>query len=155
MEGDQALELMNAAIDKMKRNEIYDFIKARRYGVVSTVSQNGTPEAAFVGLAVTPGVELIFETINTTRKYENLKRDPRVAIVIGGDDGKTLQYEGIADEPDEYGRDAFKSIYYEILPENRSHDGWPGLVYIRVRPRWIRLSDYGTPWRVEEFRFDP
>jgi general stress protein 26 len=142
-------------VDRVKRDEIYDFIKTRRCGVVSTGSTNGAPEAAFVGLAVTPDLELIFETIDTTRKYENLKRDPRVAIVIGGDDGKTLQYEGIADEPDEYGRDAFKSIYYEVLPENRSHDGWPGLTYIRVRPHWIRLSDYGTPGSVEEFRFDP
>jgi len=139
-------------MDKAKQSETYDFIKARRYGVVSTVSKDHAPEAAFVGLAINPDLELMFETLVTTRKYENLKRDPRVAIVVGGDDGKTLQYEGIADEPDEYGRSAFKNIYYEILPENRGHEGWPGLTYIRVRPRWIRLSDYGRPWSVEEFQ---
>jgi len=141
-------------IDKTKQFQLYEFIKARRCGVVSTVSRGGAPEAAFVSLAVTPDLELLFETLNMTRKYENLQRDGRVAIVIGGDSDKTLQVEGLADEPDKFHLDDLKSVYYAMIPENRSHDGWPGLTYMRVRPTWIRLSDYGAPWSVEEFRFD-
>ena len=141
-------------IDTTRKKELCNFINAHRYGVISTILKNGAPEAAFVGVAATPDLELVLETINTTRKYENMQREPRVALVIGGDNGRTLQYEGVADEPDRYRLDDLKKIYYEILPENRNHDGWPGLTYIRIRPRWIRLSDYGTPWSVEEFRFD-
>jgi general stress protein 26 len=141
-------------IDKSKKNELYRFLTASRYGVVSTVSKDGAPEVALVGFAATPDLELIFETINTTRKYENIQRNPRVAAVIGWEGEKTLQYEGIADEPDEFAAEELKKIYFAMLPENENHDGWPGLSYMRIRPRWIRLSNYGTPWSVEEFRFD-
>ncbi len=141
-------------IDNVRKIALYGFLAAARYGVLSTVSPDGTPEAALVGLAATPNLDLIFETINTTRKYQNIQRNPRVAAVIGWDGEKTLQYEGIANEPDEFAVEALKKIYFELLPENRGHDGWPGLTYMRIRPRWIRLSNYGAPWSVEEFRFD-
>ena len=141
-------------IDKAKRTELYGFMTTFRYGVLSTVAKSGAPEAALVGLAATPELELIFETLNTTRKYENIQRNSRVAAVICWGDERTLQYEGIADEPDEFAVEAFKKVYFAILPENKSHDGWPGLTYMRIRPSWIRLSNYGTPWSVEEFRFD-
>ncbi len=133
---------------------IFDFLRAHRYGVVSTVCENGAPEAAFVGLAVTPDLDLIFETLNTTRKYANILRDPRIAAVVGWDQNETLQYEGVSDEPNEEDWETLETIYYAALPENRSHLGWPGLTYIRVRPRWIRLSNYGMPWSVREFAFD-
>ena len=141
-------------IEKAKRLELYGFLTAARYGVLSTVSRDGAPEAALVGFAPTQDLELIFETINTTRKYANMQRNPRVAAVIGWEGEKTLQYEGIADEPDEYAVAELKKIYFALLPENRGHDGWPGLTYMRIRPLWIRLSNYGRPWSVEEFRFD-
>jgi pyridoxine/pyridoxamine 5'-phosphate oxidase len=141
-------------IEPAKRREIYGFMKPCRHGVISTVSQNGAPEAAFISLATMPDLSVIFETINTTRKYGNLCREPRVALVIGWGGDKTLQYEGSADEPDGSELDAIKSAYYAGLPENNSHESWPGLTYIRVRPRWIRLSNYGSPWMVEEFNFE-
>jgi general stress protein 26 len=141
-------------IDKIKKIELLSFLKAHRYGVISTVSEDGAPEAAMVGIAAMDDLTLIFETLNTTRKYENLRRDPRVAMATGWTDEKTLQYEGTWDEPEESEWEALKQIYYAALPEYGSHDGWPGLTYIRVRPRWIRFSNYSLPWSVEEFRFD-
>ena len=141
-------------MDKAIRELIFDYMKRYRYGVVSTVCENGAPEAAFVGFAVTAELELIFETLVTTRKYANILRDGRVAAVVGWDENKTLQYEGLADEPNDEDREALKSVYYAALPENRSHEGWPGLTYVRVRPHWIRISNYGTPWSIDEYKFD-
>jgi pyridoxine/pyridoxamine 5'-phosphate oxidase len=141
-------------IDRIKRESLYDFLKPHRYGVISTMSENGAPEAALIGIAATPELDLVFETLNTSRKYRNLQRNPQVALVIGWDDEKTLQYEGTAGEPEEADWDALKDIYYAARPENRDHEGWPGLTYIRVRPRWIRISNYAMPWSVEEFRFE-
>jgi general stress protein 26 len=141
-------------IDAEKRKKIYDFLKPHRFGVLSSVSADGTPEAALVGLAVTSDLDFIFETLVTTRKHENLTRDPRIALVIGWSGEKTAQCEGIAEIRDDAGVDDLKRTYYLERPENRSHEGWPGLTYIRVRPRWIRLSDYNFPWSVEEFRWD-
>ncbi len=105
------------------------------------------------GIAVTPELELIFDTTEATRKYPNLKRDPRIAFVFGWDSEETLQYEGVADEPegDELAR--LKEIYFAAFPEGVARQDWPGLTYFRVRPRWIRFSSYYRPRRVDEMSF--
>ena len=42
--------------------------------------------------------------------------------------------------------------YYQIHPDARARRSWPGLTYIRVRPAWIRYSDYSfDPPRILEF----
>jgi hypothetical protein len=43
------------------------------------------------------------------------------------------------------------AAYYKACPQNISHRNWPGLTYLRLRPRWLRYSDYGLPWKVEEY----
>jgi hypothetical protein len=62
------------------RGELYRFIKAQRYGVVSSVGADGAPQSALVGIAVTPALEICFDTTGLTRKAPNLRRDPRIAI---------------------------------------------------------------------------
>jgi len=135
-----------------KRN-LYDFIAAQRFAVVATNSANGPPEAAVVGISVTPDLELIFETTDATRKHANLRRDPRASFVIGGDDQRTLQYEGVADEPMGTELERLKTTFFSAWPELHSHEGWPGLTYFRVKPRWIRFSSYYRPRSVEEITF--
>src|SRR2546423_1531656 len=78
-------------------------------------------------------------------KAQNLRRDPRVAFVIGwdlGSDERTVQYEGIADEPagDELAR--VKAAYFEAFPDGRDRENGPGITYFRARPTWIRYSDF-------------
>jgi pyridoxine/pyridoxamine 5'-phosphate oxidase len=51
--------------------------------VQASVSPTGAPQAAVVGFAVTDALEIIFDTVATSRKYRNLRADPRVALVIG------------------------------------------------------------------------
>lgn len=131
-------------------SEAYAFARQQGLAVIATVSKTGAPEAALVEVAVTPELEIIFDTINITRKYENLGRNSRVAMVMGWDHGATLQYEGIADEPEGVERDRIKDIFFAGCAGGAAREGWPGLTYIRVRPVWIRFSNYETPRRVEE-----
>ena len=42
-----------------EKRKLYDFIAAQRFAVVATISASGVPEAALVGIAVTPDLELI------------------------------------------------------------------------------------------------
>jgi len=137
----------------LDKEAVRSFIRARALGVVSTVSQQGAPEAALVNLAVTEDLELVFYALETTRKCVNLRREPRLAAVIGWDGAKTLQYEGIADEPGEPELDGFKRLYGEARPDAALQMAWPGLTWFRVRPSWIRFSDYGAKWSVEEMTF--
>jgi len=136
----------------LTRKEAFEFLKASELGAISTVSEDGAPEAAVINLAVNHDLELIFETIQTTRKCVNLRRDPRAAIVVWRGD-ETLQYGGIADEPDRYTLEPLLETYFAAQPGALNHCGWPGLTYFRVRPRWIRLSRYGRTFSVRELSF--
>jgi hypothetical protein len=136
----------------LTRKRACDFLKGCPFGAIATVGPNLTPEAALVNIAVTEDLELIFQTLQTTRKCLNLRRDPHVAIVTWKEN-ETLQVEGIADEPDEFAREPLLDAYFAARPDARAHVGWPDLVYVRVKPRWLRLSYYfGTSWRVEELK---
>ena len=85
-----------------KKQEILEFLRAHRLAVQATASIEGRPQAAVVGYAITDNFEIVFDTLASTRKALNLRANPRLAFVIGGlktADERTVQYEGIADEP--------------------------------------------------------
>lgn len=138
-------------MDEKKKAALIAYIREINCGVISTADKEHGPEAAFISLAVTPDFEIVFETLITSRKYRNLQADPRAALVIGGHGKTTLQIEGLVDEPGEAELDDLIALYYGACPQNNSHRNWPGLTYLRFRPRWIRYSDYGHPWKVEEY----
>ena len=125
----------------MTRAELVAFIGRHRLGVLATVAAGG-PEAAVVGVAVTADLELVFDTLGSTRKAENLRRDPRIAFVIGWDEEQTVQYEGIADEPTGQELERLKAVYFAAFPDGPSRLAWPGITYFRVRPTWVRYSDF-------------
>jgi pyridoxine/pyridoxamine 5'-phosphate oxidase len=132
------------------RTALVQFVRAHELAVVSTVSPGGAPEAALVNIAATDALELVFYALQSTRKCANLRRDPRVAAVIGWDDETTLQYEGIADEPRDGELDRIKQVYRAARPRAGFQMTWPGLTFFRVRPKWARYSRYGANWSVEE-----
>jgi pyridoxine/pyridoxamine 5'-phosphate oxidase len=145
----------------ISKSDIYEFLSGHRLAVASTVAANGAPESALVYAVPTSELELIFYTLQTARKCENLRRDGRISLVIGWPqehertvNQDTVQYEGIAAEQEGSRRDEAKDLYLAGLPGNAGMAAWPGLTFFRVRPVWIRFSSYGKPWRVEEMRFE-
>ncbi|TWB87570.1 pyridoxamine 5'-phosphate oxidase [Bradyrhizobium macuxiense] len=120
--------------------------------MVSTV-HDGEPQAAVVGIAVGDDLEIIFDTLTTSRKYQNVRADPRVALVIGWDAEQTAQLEGVADFPTGAELTACKQVYFAAWPDGPEREAWPTIGYVRVRPRWMRFSDFGAvPARVEEIK---
>ncbi len=122
------------------------YVRAHRSGVVASVHSDGGPEAAYLEIAVTDGGELVFDTPPTSRKAMNIERDPRVALVLGGADGTTLQCEGSADRPDGADWDRCRAAYVTAFPEYAPDD--PGSQLFRVRVGWarygeLRENDYG------------
>lgn len=137
----------------MTNAELFDFLRAHRYGVVSTVSAEGAPESAVVGIAVTRELDVIFDTVKTSRKYRNLIANPASAVAVWTGE-KTAQYEGIAREPEGAERDRYREIYFGAFPDGRERLSWPGLTHIVIRPKWIRYSDFDArPPRIAEFTF--
>ena len=134
----------------MTRAELLAFLRKHRLAVVSTV-RDGAPQAAVVGIAVTDDLEIIFDTLTTSRKYQNLRADPRAALVIGWDAEQTVQCEGVADFPAGAELAAGKQVYFAAWPDGPEREAWPNIGYVRIRPRWVRFSDFGAvPVRIEE-----
>jgi len=132
------------------RAELHAFLRKHCLAVVSTV-RIGAPQAAVVGIAVTDSLDIIFDTLSTSRKFANLIADPRVALVVGWDGEETVQIEGIADVPGGDDLAACKQAYFAVWPDGRERETWDHIIWIRVRPRWLRFSDFGvTPPRIEE-----
>jgi uncharacterized protein YhbP (UPF0306 family) len=137
-------------------SDLLQFLRLHRLAVQASVSASDWPQAAVIGFAVTNQFEIIFDTLDSTRKALNLRRSPRLALVIGGltaGDERTVQFEGVADEPEGDELERLKAAYYRVYPDGPSRLSWRGLIYVRVRPTWIRYSDYNvTPPQIVEFR---
>jgi general stress protein 26 len=126
---------------------LLEFLRRHRLAVQASVSEEGSPQAAVVGYAVTEKFEIVFDTLESTRKAQNLRKNPKVALVIGGlseGEESTVQYEGVADEPSGEELERLKKVYYEAYPDGPSRLSWPGLIYVRVRPKWIRYSNFSV-----------
>ena len=135
--------------------DLLAFLRQHRVAVEASVSDAGGAQAAVVGIAVTDRFEIVFDTLSSSRKAQNLRRNPKLALVIGGlieGDERTAQYEGVADEPAGDELERVKQEYYSVYTDGPSRLTWPGLIYVRVRPTWVRYSDYTVdPPQIVEF----
>ena len=126
----------------MKRDELVRFLRRYKLAVQASVAPGGAPQAAVIGFAVSDDLEIVFDTLTTTRKYRNLRADPRIALVIGWDDEVTAQLEGVADFPTGEELERVRDCYFVAYPDGRERLAWPGITHARVRPTWIRYSDF-------------
>jgi hypothetical protein len=126
----------------MNRDELLIFMRAQNWAVEASVSEQNTPQAAVIGVAITDALEVVFDTLSDSRKARNLRHNARIALVIGWDDAQTVQYEGVAEEPtgDELIR--VKRAYFARFPDGVERERLPGIAYFCVRPTWIRYSDF-------------
>jgi PPOX class probable F420-dependent enzyme len=131
------------------RAELVTFLRKHKLAVQASIHAEGGPQAAVVGFAVSDELEIVFDTTTDTRKCQNLRRDPRCALVIGWDDEITVQLEGIADEPEGPELARLKAVYFVAYPDGREREKWPRITYFRVRPTWARYSDF-PGGRIEE-----
>jgi hypothetical protein len=139
----------------MTRDNLLTFMRAERYAVQASVSRAHAPQAAVVGIAISDDFEIVFDTLTDSRKAVNLRANPLVAFAIGAvrdDVERTVQYEGVADFPsgDELRR--VQELYFGVFPDGRDRLHWKGLIHVRVKPLWIRYSNYSPqPPLVIEF----
>ena len=138
----------------MTKELVYRFIESQQLAVLGTVSPEGKPQSALMGIAVTPNFEIIFDTVRSSRKYRNLIQNPAAAFVIGCNGAVSIQYEGEARELMGAELAPYQEIYFAKWPQGRERLSWPEMTYIVVKPRWIRYMDYGAQPRVlEELAF--
>jgi Pyridoxamine 5'-phosphate oxidase len=139
----------------MTRDELLAFMRAQRYAVQASVSPTRAPQTAVVGIAVSDDFEIVFDTVTDSRKAANLRANPLIAFAIGSTHDaadRTVQYEGVADTPagDELRR--AQEIYFGVFPDGRERLTWTGLIHVRVKPLWVRYSNFSVqPPLVLEF----
>lgn len=138
----------------MNRNQLVTFIRQRGLAVIATRGADGGPQAALVGVAATNRAEIIFDTSVRSRKYGNIQDCPRVAVVIGWDDEITVQCEGTADILIGRERERCLSAYFDQYPAGRERAQDPDIAHVRVRPGWVRHSDYRPDFNIHETRLD-
>jgi hypothetical protein len=139
----------------MTTAELYQFLSRETLGVLGSLSSSGKPQSALVGIAVTPDLEIIFDTVSSTRKFKNLTSNSNCSLVIGWKGEITVQIEGKAHQPDESALACYREIYFATWPECRSHLSWKGITHFVVRPDWIRYSNFEqNPPLLQEFTFE-
>ena len=142
----------------MTEPDLHAFLVQHRLSVLGSICAEGNPQSALVGIAVTPELEIVFDTVKSSRKYPNLIQNPKCSFTIGGWGAgeQTVQYEGEARELTSPELERYQEIYFKVWPECLAHMSWPGIVYFAVRPTWIRYSDYDqNPLLIQEFSFPP
>ena len=138
----------------MTHTDLFRFIAKSKLGVQSSAGPAGTPQSALVGFAVTEKLEIIFDTVKTSRKYGNLIARPECSFVFGWSGEQTLQYEGMAEELAGGALREFQDVYFRVWPDGPARLSWRGIVYFVVKPKWVRYSDFEqNPPLIREFTF--
>jgi hypothetical protein len=138
----------------MTKTELYQFLSAQKLGVLGYLSSGGAPRSALVGIAVTPDLDVVFDTVSSSRKYGCLAANPAASFAMGWAGEVTVQLEGQAFQPKGAELERYQQVYFAAWPDGPDRLNWPGIAYFVVRPKWIRYSDYDQrPPLIEEFSF--
>jgi PPOX class probable F420-dependent enzyme len=112
---------------QMSPDEIWKFIEERKSLQVATIGADGTPHLTTLWFAVVDG-EIAFETFTKSQKIVNLKRDPRIAVLV--EDGlkynelRGVSINGRAELTDDpavvfrYAREVVRKNQPEVPPEH-------------------------------------
>ena len=134
------------------KDTIKNFLQNHDFCVLSSTNSLGQPESAFVGFSSNDQLEITIGLGKESRKYKNIIKRPNVSIVIGGEDGKTVQYEGLARELQD-NKENYLQNHFEKLPGARKYITNEGQTWLVIEPIWVRYTDTTkSPQQVEEAR---
>lgn len=133
--------------------EIYKFLNQHGIAVISYTDQTGKPHSAAVEFVVREDLSIIFGTGREFRKYKSLLGHNEVALVIGGVEEVTIQYEGKAHEMESGPTSQEHQSLITRVTQNYFPLDPAEFTYFEVRPTWVRYTDVSCkPWR--QFELD-
>lgn len=121
--------------------ELVTAVREAGLGVLATVSAQGAPAAALVGLVPTPEGEIVLNTPGASLKATHLAGEPRVALVIGTGP-RSIQVEGTAELVQGEARRRYERVLLTRFSPERVLD--PLWAVVVVRPVWARRYDVST-----------
>ena len=86
----------NTTVD---REQLLEFLRPRRKGLVITMRRDGRPQVSPVACGIDPEGRMIISTYPERAKTRNAERDPRVSVCVLSDDwnGPWVQVDGRAE----------------------------------------------------------
>lgn len=77
-----------------------------------------------------------------------------MAVVIGGEGGKTVQYEGEVEVLSHDHLQLVRETYWRKTPGAKAYDTNPSQRYIIIKPKWLRYTDLKQdPAEIIELKF--
>ena len=71
---------------RMPDDEVWRFVESQKSLQVATLNRDGSPHLTTLWFGMLDG-DIVFETFTKSQKIVNLKRDPRIAVLV--EDGET------------------------------------------------------------------
>ncbi len=130
---------------------VVSFIKANRLAVIATVAPNGIPEAAIIYYGWDNDLRIDCCTYNTSRKFQNIQTNKKVALVIGQEvKAVELQLQGTAEIiADKTKKADMMDKYAKNATENRDSIYFPPLLslteespmeFVQITIDWFKYS---------------
>ena len=137
----------------MENDKLFQFVNRCAYGVISYLGDDNSPRSAVVGIAVTSDLEIVFDTVESSRKVPAIDRDGRVSLACW-EGVTTVQYEGLARRISSTVLGEYHRAYFAKFTDGPARLKWPGITYYAVAPKWIRYTGYNqSPPETIELRF--
>ena len=116
-------------------------LRTERTCTLATATADGVPEAATVRFVTDGELNVQITTESPYRKYDNMTENPRVAVVVDGDDN--LQLEGVAREVTGDDADRIKANYVDKYGHSAYLDNDES-VFFEIETDWARLLVDGS-----------
>jgi PPOX class probable F420-dependent enzyme len=115
-----------ATTDRVDRAQLLEFARTRHHLTLVTTKRNGRPQMSPVTGGVDDGGQIVVSTYPDRAKAVNLRRDPRVSVLVHSDewDGPYVQVDGTAevlDMPAQEAEDGLVEYFRCIAGE---HSDW-------------------------------
>jgi len=114
--------------------QVLSFMRAQPWAVEASVTPQGAPQAAVVGIAITDRWELLFDTVTAVAQASKPGRESprRVRDRLGTRADRAIRRH--CELPTEAELPGVQAYYFDRFPDGPTRQSWPGLVYWRVRP---------------------
>ncbi len=150
-----------ATTTTVDRDELLDFLRSRRNGVLVTTRGDGCPQLSPVTYGVDGAGRVVVSTYPERAKVRNLRRRPQVSLVSLGDDfgDAWVQVDGTAEVLD-VPESVEPLVEYYRAAAGREHPDWDeyraamveqGKSIVRITiERWGPVATGGFPARLVE-----
>jgi len=123
-------------------DKVFEVFERNPTCVLARVNVESGASAATVGFSYDDDLSLVIATNAATRKCEDLRQNPKCAVVVSTEFPATVQYEGVAREitAEELGDRLEK--HFERVPAAKRLVG-DDQAYFLITPTWLRYRNLG------------